>query len=142
MLYRLLTALSFTLLCIAVELGGFFLGLSMFSSLSSMFCILDVLPTTHFGTLVIYKQNCQCAKYYHNFTIHNIFSRFYICICLNLKMHFAHCGEKCSVCVSLLAVCVLPLKWHISCMVRTYFSLTSCSLLFQLSPLMSVRAYH
>jgi hypothetical protein len=36
---RLLLALSFTLLCTAVEYGGFFLGLSMFTSLPSIFSI-------------------------------------------------------------------------------------------------------
>ncbi|CAI8029682.1 Transmembrane protein 107, partial [Geodia barretti] len=36
---QLLLALSFTLLCTAVEFGGFFLGLSMFTSLPSIFSI-------------------------------------------------------------------------------------------------------
>lgn len=39
---RLLLALSFTLLCTVVEFGGFFLGLSMFTSLPSIFCILSL----------------------------------------------------------------------------------------------------
>lgn len=36
---RFLAALSFSLFCTVLELGGFFLGLSMFTSLPALFCI-------------------------------------------------------------------------------------------------------
>lgn len=70
--FRLLAALSCSLFCTVAELLGFLSGLSMFTALPALFCILMMmvtLPTTVFPLFFLDAlcSNCSPCQWYDNF---------------------------------------------------------------------------